>query len=255
LPIETTDVNMTRAEVALKDKLIIDCTEDEVKIKLKLIYSMVGLRSQFYPMDGEKQNLHDYIRLKFGNKTLSELVLAFDLAINNELDIKQEDVKVYDQFTIAYMAQIMSAYKSWLYGVYKNLKVKKDYPKMVEDKKILTNEEKAEWICEWKQMQEINIELIPLMFYEFLDSQKIILLTAKQKWEYTQKATHNVKSRLFDEMGVCKTNDAYLAYNKFQNQEKEGFDGEFKGRILNRAKRLIVFDYLRDNLPENVKLS
>ena len=245
MPIETIDVNVSRAENALKDKLIKDCTEDEIKPKLLLIYSMVGLRSQHYPPPEEKKNLHDYIRLKYGNKTLSEFVMAFDLAISNELDIKPDDVKVYDQFTIAYLAQIMSAYKIWLANVYKNWKQKKDYPKMVEEKKDLTNEEKLEWINEWKEKEYINIELIPVMFYEFLDSQKMLSVSNKKKWEYTEKAQQFIKTLLMNDMTESKTNDAYIAWNKFQNMETKGFDGDMKEKILNRAKKMIVFDYLK----------
>jgi len=247
LPIETIDVYSNRAENALKDVFIRDCSEDEIKPKLTLIFSMVGLRPQHYPTGDEKKNLHDYLRLKFANKTLSELVLAFDLAINNELDIKPDEVKVYDQFTIAYLAQIMAAYKKWLYNIYQTKKPVKPV-EMIDDKKELTDEEKADWICEWKGKEDINIELIPLLFYEFLDSKKIISLTKQEKWEYTERATTYVKTRLHEDISNCKTTDALRAMNEFEKQEKSGFEGEFKGRIVNRAKRLIVFDYLKGHI-------
>lgn len=245
-PIEITDFNTTRAQGALNGKRIEECTEEEIKPKLLLIYSMVGLRSHHYPTGQEKQDLHDYLRLKYAKKTLSELVLAFDLAINNELELKPDDVKVYDQFTISYLAQIMGAYKKWLYDQSKL--VKKDYPKMVAEKITLEDEEMAEWMMYWKNDPDINIELIPLMFYDFITNKNIITLTKEQKWDYTQKATTQIKSKLFEDITICKTNDAYVAYNKFENMEKNGFTGEFKGRILNRAKRLIIYDYLKDKI-------
>lgn len=120
---------------------------------------------------------------------------------------------------------------------------------MIENKEPLTDEDYAEWLMDWKVMTEINIDLIPLPFYDFITNKNLVTLTNKQKWDYTEKATTNIKFRLQEEMGVCKTNDAYIAFNKFCNQEKEGFEKEFKGRILNRAKRLIVYDYLKDTLP------
>jgi len=244
LPTEAIDVYTSRAENALKGTFIRDCSEEDIKPKLTLIFSMIGLRPQHYPVGEEKKNLHDYLRLKFANKTLNELVLAFDLAINNELDIKPDEVKVYDQFTIAYLAQIMAAYKKWLYNIYQTKKPVKPV-EMIGDKKELTDEEKADWICEWKGKEDINIELIPLLFYEFLDGKKIINLTAQEKWEYTERATTYVKTRLHEDISTCKTTDALRALNQFEQQEKTGFEGEFKGRIVNRAKRLIVFDYLK----------
>lgn len=245
-PIETINFNHSRALNALKDKMIVDCTEEEVKEKLLLIYSMIGLRHTHYPQGQEKNDIHDYIFLKYGRKTLSEFVLAFDLAINNELDLQRDEIRVYDQFTISYLAQIMSAYKKWLYQ--QSSQVKKDYPKMIEERVILTDEEKAEWIMDWKVMPVINLELIPIIFFDFLSQKNIINVTPKQKWAYIEKATTQIKSKLFEDISECKTNDAYIAFNKFENMEKTGFDGEFKGRILNRAKRLITYDYLTDNL-------
>ena len=119
---------------------------------------------------------------------------------------------------------------------------------MIEERVILTDEEKAEWIMDWKVMPVINLELIPIIFFDFLSQKNIINVTPKQKWAYIEKATTQIKSKLFEDISECKTNDAYIAFNKFENMEKTGFDGEFKGRILNRAKRLITYDYLTDNL-------
>lgn len=124
-------------------------------------------------------------------------------------------------------------------------------PKMIEQPKELTDEEKADWICDWKSMPEINIELIPLMFYEFLDSKKIINLTKKEKWQYTEKATIAVKIKLMEALPLCKTTDSLRELQEFERQQANGFEKEFKGRILNRAKRQIVFDYLKDKLNES----
>lgn len=112
----------------------------------------------------------------------------------------------------------------------------------------LTDEEMAEWLMEWKAKDEINIELIPIMLYDFMDRKEIIKLTKKRKWHYTELATQQIKSQLFQETSLAKTNEPYIEYNKFLNMEQNGFTGEYKGRILNRAKRLIVFDYLKDKL-------
>jgi len=240
--IEITDQAILRAKEALNSVLIHNLSIDQIKPTLLLIYSLVGLRPQFYPSGEEKEQLHQYVQKKYAQKTLPELVLAFDLAINGELDLKPDDVKVYDQFTIAYLAGIMSAYKKWLRIQAQNFKPKPMI--QIEDKRSLTDEEKAEWIGEWQQMEEINIELIPLLFYDFLVEKEIIKPTPAEKKLAMEKAMDFIKKTLHEEMSVCKTNDAFIAFNQFQNQEKNGFTGDFKNRILNRAKRFIVFDYL-----------
>jgi len=119
-------------------------------------------------------------------------------------------------------------------------------PIMIEDIKPLTKEDKAEWMMDWKMMGDnINFELIPLVFYDFMEEDNLLRLTSKEKWAYTEKATTQIKTQLFNDIPTCKTNDAYIAFNTFENMEKNGFTGELKGRILNRAKRLIIHDYLK----------
>ena len=174
LPIETIEVNVNRAKNALNDKLICECTEEEVKAKLKLLYSMVGLRPNNYPQDQEKTDLHHYIFLKYGKKTLSEFVLAFDLAINNELDLRRDEVKVYDQFTISYLATIMAAYKKWLYEQSK--KVKKEIP--IESKSELpqpkmSNEEVLQ-LSKDIYASTKNLMFIESRCYEILELAKTI---------------------------------------------------------------------------------
>jgi len=122
---------------------------------------------------------------------------------------------------------------------------------ILEENTIVNDEEKAQWLMDWKIMDAVNIDLIPLLFYDFLDEKKLIILTAAQKWDYTERATQNIKTKLHEDMGLCKTTDAYNAYTKFCVQEKNGFEKEFKGRIVNRAKRLIVYDYLKDKFSED----
>lgn len=176
----------------------------------------------------------------YANVNEEEMMYAFR---NCEMDIKDWgkalNLSLIDEVMMPYLENRLELSK-----IEERLK----QPVMLAEKTHLTDEDKAEWLMDWKVMPDINIELIPLIFYEFLDEKKLIPLTGKQKFAYTERAAQEMKTKLFEDIATCKTNDAYLAYNKFVNMEKDGFTGEFKGRILNRAKRLIVFDYLKDIL-------
>lgn len=210
---------------------------------------MVGLRPHHWPVEQEKEDLHNYIRLKYGKKTLSELILAFDLAINNELDLKTEDIKVYDQFTIAYLAQIMTGYKKWLSQQSKQVK---KAPLALPEIKVLTPEEKDEWIEEWIQKEEINIELIPVIFYErLIESGKIPVPDQEQREKYLLLAASQIEKIILDDKPLIMKGDDAVNWNRrwflFQDMKKNGFEGEFKDRILGRAQKLIVFDYLKVN--------
>lgn len=117
-------------------------------------------------------------------------------------------------------------------------------PKMIEEKKETTDKEMFEWIEDWKQKEVIDLELIPLQFYDFLESKKIIAVPNKIKHEFIAKAASQIKVKLIDAMSLSKNDDAYKAFKVFEKMEVEGFEGDLKIRITNRAKRLIINDYL-----------
>lgn len=232
---------------ALDKRPINKSTIEELKQVLRLVMVKVGLRANNFPTDGEKEVLLEHIITNYGNHTPEEVKLAFDMAIAGKLELEDKEVTCYENFSCLYFSKILNAYRRWATQTHQQLK--KDYPKMVEEKIILTDEDKAEWIMEWKQKEDINMELIPLIFYDFMEEKNLLRLSKIKKWEYVTKATEQIKTQLFNQTQVSKsTNEAYMAYNKFCNMEKDGFTGEFKGRILNRAKRLVIYDYLKDQI-------
>jgi hypothetical protein len=111
-PYETGLINSIKT--ALSGLSIADATDKQLAEKMAMIYLLVGLRKQHFPVDIENFLIFSYLRTEYGHKTLDELGLAFNLAIKGELDLKPEDVKVYDQFTVLYLANIMEAYRKWL---------------------------------------------------------------------------------------------------------------------------------------------
>lgn len=74
---------------------------------------LIGLRAQNYPAGIEKQLLHAYIFKNYGGHTPEELRLAFEMAIQNKLSLRPEDVVCYENFSIAYFSRIMEAYREW----------------------------------------------------------------------------------------------------------------------------------------------
>lgn len=235
---------------ALQYNPINKSTVDELKQVLRLVMIKVGIRANNLPNDVEKAVLIEHIITNYGNHTPMEIKLAFDMAISGKLDdldkkgnIIDLDINCYENFTCLYFSKIMSSYRRWARQTHNQLK--KDYPKMVAEKLTLSDMEKAEWIMEWKQKDDIILELIPLVFYDWMAEKNLLKITKEDKWRYTEKATASVKAQLQIAIGECKTTDALREFGNFERMEKEGFTGELKGRILNRAKRLIIYDFLK----------
>jgi hypothetical protein len=110
-PLRTTE--QQQVETALQGKVLRHSTEEEMKKALRYIYVLVGLRAHNFPVGEEKQLLHAFIFKNYGGHTPEEIKLAWDLAIMQKLNLKPENVICYENFTIAYFALIMEAYREW----------------------------------------------------------------------------------------------------------------------------------------------
>lgn len=236
---------------SLQQRTLNKSTVDELKQVLKLVMIKVGIRANNLPNDIEKEVLIEHIITNYGNHTPMEIKLAFDMAISGKLDdldkkgnIIDLDINCYENFTCLYFSKIMSSYRRWARQTHNQLK--KDYPKMIAEQTKLSDEEIADWICDWENMVDINIDLIPLMFYDFLINKGIVKISKEEKWKYLEKATTKIKVQLQEEIPICKTINAINAFTEFERMEKEGFHGDFKTRIVNYSKRLIIYNYLTE---------
>lgn len=239
MPLKNGDEN--RFIESLGVKTIIKQPVESIKEVLRLIMLKVGLRAVNLPNDEEKAVLIAHIVTEYGNHTLEEIKLAFDMAISGKLNLEQKDITCYENFSCLYFSNIMTAYRIWAKEVYKFIK---PVSKMIEEKKSIEYDEMIEWINEWASKENIDIELIPLQFYDFLVGANLLAIPNKEKWEYLGKATAQIKVKLLDAMSLSKNDDAYKEFKAFEKMETDGFVGSTSERIKNRSKRLILNDYL-----------
>lgn len=99
--------------VARRAPTLAEQGEEGLRVVLKTVFSRVGLRAKDIPVGPEKALLHRDILKHYGGHTAGEVELAFEMAITDQLDVPPRDVQVYDQFTFAYFARIMNAYRRW----------------------------------------------------------------------------------------------------------------------------------------------
>lgn len=226
---------------ALQYNPINKSTVDELKQVLKLVILKVGVRANNLPNDIEKAVLIEHIINQYGKHTPAEIRLAFDMAISGKLELDEKEVVCYENFSCLYFSKIMNAYRSWAKETHNQLKM--EQPKI--ENQELEPIDMIEWIEDWKKKDSINLLIIPLSFYDFLTETDIIKLTDSEKWEWFRKAKEAIKAELLNAIPECKTTDALKDWKAFEDMEKSKvWDGIFLERIRNRAKRMIVFDYL-----------
>ena len=144
------------------------------------VFLLVGLRQQHYPNQMALTFIINYLRNNFSHKTIDELYLAFELAIQNKLDI--DEVNPYDQFSIAFLEKIMQSYRKWLFKQSQENQVK---PMQIENKVPI---DKLAEIEEWEQKTELKMQFIPLYLYDYLIEYGKINPTNEQKWNYYNRA-------------------------------------------------------------------
>ena len=226
---------ITDIQTILNSKLIKDASDYEISKELLKIYFIIGLRPQHFPTKEQDSFIFKYLKAKFGHKTLEELYLAFDLAINQKLDL--EDYKVFDQFSIEYLVRIMNAYRRWLIKTKIDLEIKEE-PKLIE--MTVLDEEKKQDIEEWLNKKDLNIHYIPLYIYDYLCEFEYIMLSSEEKIEKIKKAASMRFSILQAEGG-----GEFKAFLEMYKNGYKGLKGDEVIRVRELAKKISVYDYIK----------
>lgn len=147
MPLKTTD---ERLAVALAQPRISEGTEEDLKKALRYIYTLVGIRAHNLPADEEKEFLHAYIFENYGTHTPQEIRLAFDMAVQGRLDV---DARCFENFSVAYFASIMNAYRIWAAREVKAAQTKNTAPQYTRDQLVDINVEYAFFL--FKQINKL----------------------------------------------------------------------------------------------------
>lgn len=179
---------------------------------------MIGLRPQHFPTKEEDVFLFRYIRSHYGRHSIDELYLAFDLAINNKLDI--DDYKVYDQFSIEYLVRIMNSYRR-----YSGEQFEQEKPKtMIEEIKVITHDEKKADIEELIHSQNYDVRRIPMYMYDWMVELGYINHTHEDKYRMYGIA---IKQRYRELRIAMESNygnrEAKAQFNNYKKMMENGF--------------------------------
>ena len=112
------DVTMLQKSIAAPKFEFLE--EKDIRSAIKYSMLMVGLKQ--IEIDAfseiEKQLFVNFLKNHFSSLTIEEYKNAFELAILGKLPLKVEDVNCYQNFSIAYVSKILSAYREWANKTY-----------------------------------------------------------------------------------------------------------------------------------------
>lgn len=222
---------------ALNATRIEDCNDIQIQETMLKIFVLIGLRKEHYFNEYENQFFINYVRKHYSHKTIDELYIAFELSIQGKLDL--DNVKVYDQFSIAYFEQIMGGYRRWL-----KEESKKAIPTPIEEiSVIITQEEKLQDIEEWKQKKEVRMQFIPLYIYDYLVEFGLINLSKEEKQQIYNQAIEMRKGQLYNKMQFGDK-IAKIDYRDFINSVESNDEISI---CKNMAKRIAVNNFLKND--------
>jgi hypothetical protein len=246
-PLESGEIEMLE-HALVSSKQIAQCTDDEITEMLKGLFLMMGLRKQHLPSKEEKILLLSFIRVNYFTKTINEFPFAFNLALSDKLELEPNEVTLYDVFSCAYLAKIMTAYRKWAKRIAANkasLPVKPAVG-LLENKKELTKKEWDEWIKDLQHQVEsktIDFDMLPTSPYDYYYGKGKLKHKGGEKAELLQKAANYCK-------GCMDIHDR--GFTEFMRMYNTGeFEGSNKDWVRTTAKRMAIWVHL---LKKDIKL-
>lgn len=228
--------------IAMNGDRIANAPVSDFKGVIRLVLLKLGVRHQNWPEDEEKGLIIAHIKKEFGTHTLKEFVLAFDLAMGRKLEIPEDKVSCYENFSCAYISQVMVAYRKWAAQTHNQL-LAESKPKPIEMKEDLSDQAMRDWLEATRKAKPI-LQLMPVMLYDWLDKKGEIDKTGKEKMEYIKKAIpvlHNQLIRQSEENRSKYLPDLH-AFNEMKR--KGEFEGHLMKKLKETAKKLILQEYL-----------
>jgi hypothetical protein len=229
--------------IALRHKFIRSATDDEISEALKYCMAIVGIRANNLPTPEEKALLLSFIRRHFSGNTVSELKLAFDMAVSGKFGI---DARSYENFSCIYLVAIMEPYREWAAMEIKQLKLY-DH----KEPSLLEAGQSVDWTEEWDNIVERAFSddfityFIPTAIYTWLEKKGEISLSAVDKWGYVEKARVKYISDINDgDRRDLPLPDIKAIIYKLQRGEWKK-DLSIMTRLNNMAKELIVKDHAK----------
>lgn len=203
---------------AISETKIVNEPAERLDELFRYCFMLVGLREKSFPNELETLFLYEFLKENYGGHSISEIKLAFKMAIKGELDLPLEDVKSYENFSVVYLSSIINSYRRWSGQEYRHLE--KHIPPNEEDIKYLEGPKKEiHWGFtierEYQHFLSFGDEhwkLYPIGFYEQLVKDEIL------DSELFRKAMLIVRTKL---IGQLEKQRAALEMRKFENAEKK----------------------------------
>lgn len=231
---------------ALQSSRIADVTVKDLSEMLRYVLVLVGLKADNWPVDEEKVVLVNHVFNHYGQHTLGEIRLAFEMALAGGLDLERRDIPCYENFSCQYFSRILNSYRRWAGQEVKQI----PGPPLPELEKPADEGKEEESMQEWwkdfvakVQAGGYRVEYVPMALYEWKEKKGETNLPAEKKRFYLERAVE----RRFDQMSELYKQNLDIPSRKalvefVEMNEKGEFSGDNVGLLKKLAKRMLLYD-------------
>lgn len=169
-----------------------------------------------------------------------------------EYAFRNRDVEIKDwgkYFSITLLDEVLQPYIIRRQEVSRIEEQIKSKPLQIEHKEDMSDSAMQDWIDSWiANFQKINIQLIPILFYDWLAKTKSLILDKNKKFEYLQKASE-MRQTILAENATDLISEKKLA--DFSKMKASGCITGFEIEMVkDLAKKISVYDYLKNKFDE-----
>lgn len=173
---------------SLADTKIKNAPVSDLEAVLRLSMLKVGLRATNLPSAEEKAVLLSHAISNYGNHTVSEIRLAFEMAIAGKLGV---DPNCYENFSCMYFSSIMNAFRSWASQV----KFYTDRQRVEEPKQLNAPKMSDDEVIElaknvWQSTG--NFAFLPVNAYGAMTRKGLINFTEAEKSDIRTQAANQI---------------------------------------------------------------
>jgi len=235
----------------------------EVKKMLLGLFYLTGLKKENYPDALQTDVLIQFILQDLGNYTISEIQLAFRLAIKGDIEV---DSNHYQAFSAPYIARIVKGYvpirQRSLNAVRQSenaLKNENEMQHTPEEIKQIKKDYIEECILKpWRyylKTGSLTFGVTPysIIYNTLLDDLKLITVTSAEK-----KEVYLLAHKIVYDKTMKNTSSTYDEYRRYQTQmdknEKEGFDKVMVNEIKSECYGIVLKEYFKQCKENNLNL-
>lgn len=267
MPLQNGDLALIK--VMVNDRRICNESMENLDGMFRYCFLIVGLREKNFPNELETLFLHEFVKENYGGHSTEEIKMAFRMAIKSELDLKEDEVTCYENFSVRYISNILNSYRRWAAQEFKRLE-QHIQPSDEDVKYLEVPRQEIHWgslieksYQHFLSFGEEGWRTFPVAFYEQLVKddlvnaelfRKAMPIVRKKLIGEIQKDKAVLQMRRFDADDVEKSER--LQYHKSANELKiqeitktteDYLSGEKDGELEVCAKQYCVLQFFKNS--------